>query len=81
MKENTYRLCDCEDGHGYYIRRGGGLLTGHEVCMLLDRLDILDEERLKLSDNSQSPLCDADHCGNNGKIHLCKDCFVKLLTA
>lgn len=57
MKKNMWIDCECLNGRGYYIRRGKSLLNGQGVVELLDRLDFLEEERLKLSDNKQSTPC------------------------
>lgn len=55
MKRNNFG----EDVYGYSIIRDGHTMFAEDVCRLLDRLDFLEEERLKLSNNHAIAPCNS----------------------
>ena len=49
-KKNNFERCS----DGYRIIVDGHTTFPEDICRMLDRLDFLEKERLKLSDNRQS---------------------------
>ena len=71
MKKNNWR----DWSQGYAIIRDGHTMFAEDVCQLLNRLDFLEKERLKLSNNTGSPKCQVEGCGNVPEVRLCKECL------
>jgi len=64
--------------NGYNIIRDGYIISPEDVCILLYRLDILEKERLKMSNNKQiAPFKEIERLQNeNEKLIRCiVDCI------